>query len=152
MPNTGVIQGQDLVLYINVAGTPTPVAHSTSHTLEPSGETRDRVSKDTGKWRHKVMGLVGWTAGCEALACYDGFSYKDLFALFVNREPVTLKLAGRDAVDSNDNWVPEQVGDTFFEGEALILSIPLTAPNNEDATFSISLEGTGELKPKTVPL
>lgn len=150
MPNTGVIEGQDLVLYIDVAGTPTPVAHSTSHTLEPSGETRDRVSKDTGKWKTKVMGLLDWTAGCEALACYDGYTYKDIFALFVARAPVTIQIAGRDAVDANDNWTAEQVGDTYFEGDALIANLPLNMPNNEDATFSISFEGTGELKPLTV--
>lgn len=150
MPNSGVIEGQDLVLFIDVAGTPTPIAHSTSHTLEPSGETRDRVSKDTGKWKTKVMGLIGWTAGCEALACYDGYTYKDIFALFVNRASITLKLAGRDAVDDLDTWTPEASGDTYFEGDAFITGLPLTAPNNEDATFSISFEGTGPLTPKVV--
>lgn len=150
MPNQGVIEGQDLVLFIDVAGAPTPVAHSTSHTLEPSGDVRDRVSKDTGKWKKKVMGLIGWTAGCEALACYDGYSYKDIFALFVARQPVLLKLAGRAAVDDNDTWTPEDAGDTYFEGNAIIASMPLTAPNNEDATFSISFEGDGELTPKEV--
>jgi predicted secreted protein len=148
--NQGVIEGQDVVIFIDVEGTPTPVAHSTSHTLEPSGETRPRVSKDTGKWKSKVMGLLDWKAGCEALRCYDGFSYNDLFAIMVNREPITLKLAGRDAVDDNDTWKPEQVGDTYFEGDALIVGLPTTAPNNEDATFSIQFEGTGALTPKTV--
>lgn len=150
MPNTGVIEGQDLVLYIEVASVWTPIAHSKSHTLEPSGQTRERSSKDTGKWVHKVMSLLSWTAGCEALACHDGFSYNDIFALWVNRQPVKIKIAGRDAVDSNDTWTPEQVGDTYFEGQALIVNIPKNAPNNEDATFSISFEGTGKLEPKTV--
>ncbi|PTN08042.1 putative secreted protein [Mangrovibacterium marinum] len=148
--NTGVIEGQDLILYIEVEGVPTPIAHSTQHTLEPSVETRDRVSKDTGKWKNKVAGLLDWKAGCDALACYDGFSYATLFGLMISRQPVTLKLAGRDAVDSNDNWTPEQAGDTYFEGEAIISSLPKTAPNNADATFSVSFEGTGELTAKTV--
>lgn len=150
--NTGVIEGQDLVLYIEVAGVPTPVAHSTSHTLEPSAETRNRLSKDTGKWKNKVAGLLDWKAGCEVLAMYDEYSYHDLFALMVARTPVTLKLAGRDAIDTNDNWKPEQIGDTYYEGDAIITSLPLTAPNNADATFSISFEGTGALTPKTVAI
>lgn len=150
MPNTGVIEGQDLVLYIDVAGTPTPIAHSKTHTLEPVGEVRERVSKDTGKWKSKVAGLLDWKATCEALDCYDGYSYKELFALFVARAPVTIQIAGRDAVDDNDNWTAEAVGDTYFEGDAIIASLPRNLPNNEDAKFTISFEGTGELTPQTV--
>ena len=148
--NSGVIEGQDLLLYIDVEGTPTPVAHAKTHNLEPSAEVRDRVSKDTGKWKNKVAGLLDWKASCEALAMYDGYNYHSLFALMVARAPVTLKLAGRDAVDDNDNWTPEEVGDTYYEGSAIITGLPLTAPNNEDATFSCSFEGTGALEPKTV--
>lgn len=150
MPKTGVIEGQDLLLYIDVAGTPTPIAHATSHSIEPTAETRDRVSKDTGKWKAKVAGLLGWTASCEALACYDGYGYHDLLALMIAREPVTIKLAGRDAVDTNDNWQAEEVGDKYLEGEAIITGLPKNAPNNEDSKFSVSFEGTGPLVPKTV--
>lgn len=149
--NTGVIEGQDLVLFIETApGTWTPVAHGTSHSIEPSMETRDRLSKDTGKWKGKVASLLGWTASCEALACYDGTSYHTLYALMITRAEVKLKLAGRDAVDDNDNWVPEEIGDKYLEGGAFITGLPLTAPNNEDATFSISFEGNGPLELKTV--
>ena len=149
--NTGVIEGQDLLLYIDVAGVPTAIAHATSHSLEVTMETRDRVSKDTGKWATKVAGILGWTASCEALAMYDGYNYHSLFDLMVARTPVTVKLAGRIAVGDNDNWKTEQVGDSYYEGQALITGLPLTAPNNEDATFSCSFEGTGELEKKTVP-
>ncbi len=146
MANTGIIEGQDLILY--VAGT--AVAHATTHSLELSAETRDRVSKDTGKWKHKVAGLLGWTVSCEALACYDGHSYHELYALMVARAAVAVKFAGREAVDDEDTWMPEAVGDTYYEGSAIITGLPLTAPNNEDATFSCSFEGTGELGQKTV--
>lgn len=149
--NTGVIEGQDLVLFIETApGTWTAVAHGTSHSIEPTMETRDRLSKDTGKWKGKVGSLLGWTASCEALACYDGTSYHTLFALWVARTPVKLKLAGRDAVDDNDTWKPEEIGDKYLEGMALITGLPLNAPNNEDATFSISFDGDGPLESKTV--
>jgi len=148
--NTGVMEGQDLLLYIeSAAGVWTPIAHATSHSLEPTLETRDRLSKDTGKWKKKVAGLLGWTATCEALACYDGYSYSSLLALQIARTPVKLKLAGRAAEDDNDTWTPEQIGDKYWEGDAIITGLPLTAPNNEDATFSCSFEGTGALEEKT---
>lgn len=146
--NSGVIEGQDLLIFVGADA----IAHATTHSIEPSAETRDRLSKDTGKWKTKVVGLLGWTASCEALACYDGNSYHTLYAMMIARTPVTLKLAGREAVDSNDTWKPEQVGDKYLEGLAIITGLPLTAPNNEDATFSCSFEGTGPLESKTVAL
>jgi predicted secreted protein len=151
MPNSGVIEGTDLLLYIETApGVWTPVAHATTHSIEPSMETRERLSKDTGKWKQKVAGLLDWKASCEALACYDGNSYHTVYALMIARAKVKLKLAGRDAVDENDNWKEEELGDQFLEGDAFITGLPLTAPNKEDATFSISFDGTGPLEPKTV--
>lgn len=149
--NTGFIVGQDLLLYIETTtGVWTPIAHATSHTIEPSMEIRDRATKDTGKWKGKVPGLLGWTASCEALALYDSYSWHDLFALFKNRTKVKLKLAGR-AAGTEGQYVPEQVGDKYMEGSAYITSMPLTAPNMEDATMSVSFEGDGELEQKTVP-
>jgi len=141
--NTGVIEGQDLLLFVGA----TAIAHATTHSLEPSAEVRDRLSKDTGKWKNKVAGLLDWKANCDALACYDGNSYHTLFAMMIARTPVIVKLAGRAAVDDNDNWKPEQTGDTYYTGNAIITGLPLTAPNNEDATFSCSFEGTGPLTP-----
>jgi predicted secreted protein len=151
MANTGVIQGQDLLLYIETAtGVWTPIAHATSHTIEPNMEVRDRASKDTGKWKGKVAGLLGWTASAEALALYDSYSWHDLYALFIARTKVKLKLAGR-ATATDATWVAEQTADKYVEGDAYITSMPLTAPNNEDATMSITFEGDGKLEPKTVP-
>lgn len=150
MTNTGFIVGTDLLLYIETAaGVWTPIAHATSHSIEPSMETRDRATKDTGKWKGKVAGLLGWTASCEALALYDGYSWHDLFALFTNRTKVKIKLAGRTA-GTTGQYIPELAGDKYAEGSAYITSMPLTAPNNEDATMSVSFEGDGELEQKTV--
>ena len=144
--NTGIIEGQDLIIEVNGV----PIAHATSHSIEPSSETRERLSKDTGKWKGRVAGLLDWTASCDALACYDGNSYFTLLALMINREKVTLKMAGRAAVDANDNWTPEQVGDKYLEGEAYITGLPLSAPNNDDATFSCSFEAASKLEIKTI--
>jgi predicted secreted protein len=140
--NTGVIEGQDLLLYVGG----TAVAHSTTCVLTPSVETRDRLTKDTGKFKTKVGGLIDWEVSADALAAYDGNSYHTLFALMTARAAVTIKFAGRTV---GENWKTEQVGDKYFEGSAIITSMPMTAPNNADATFSISLTGTGLLDQKT---
>ena len=141
--NTGIIEGQDLLLY---AGG-TAIAHSTSCVFSPSVEVRDRLTKDTGKYKTKVGGLIDWEVSADALAAYDGHNYHTLFALMIARAAITVKFAGRTV---GENWKTEQVGDKYFEGSAIITSMPLTAPNNADATFSITLAGTGlpDLKTK----
>lgn len=143
---TRVYEGQDLLLFVEG----TAVCHSTTHSLEVTLDLRDRVSKDTGKWKGKKPNLLGWKASCDALACYNGYNYHELYAMMIAREPVTVKLAGHAAIDDNDTWTPEASGDTYYEGSAYITGLPLSAPNNEDATFSCSFEGDGELEQKTV--
>jgi predicted secreted protein len=150
MAKTGVFEGQDLIVFVEVEGTMTPIAHCTSHTLEVNTDVRDRLSKDTGRWKGKKAGLLGWTISVEALATYDGYGYHDLFDLQIAREPVTIKAAGRAAVDDNDTWQAEEVGDNYYEGKALISGLPMNAPNVEDATFTCNFEGDGELTKKEV--
>lgn len=149
--NTGFIQGQDYVLSIMVSTTWTPIAHSTSHTLEVNMETRDRSSKDTGKWKGKVAGLLGWSATSESLALYDGYSFADLKALMDGRTKVQVKLSGRAAsVGGDDLYLPQATGDDYYEGYGYITSLSLNAGNAADATCSCTIEGDGELDSKTV--
>lgn len=146
--NTGIIEGQDLLVYVDA----TPIAHSTTCTMTPTMETRDRVTKDTGKWKSKKAGLLDWEVTSEGLAMYGSGNYNDLYAAMITRAPVTIKFSGRDAVDDNDTWTAQQDGDTYYEGQGYITNLPETAPNNEDATFTITITGDGELGQKTLPI
>jgi predicted secreted protein len=143
--NTGIIEGQDLVLYVSGSA----VAHSTTCTLSPTVETRERISKDTGKYKTKVAGLIDWEVSADALACYGTTNYMALYLLMIARTPLAVKFQGRAAVDALDNWIPEATGDKYYTGNAIITSMPMTAPNNADATFSITLSGTGTLTQAT---
>jgi predicted secreted protein len=148
--NTGFIEGQDYVLSIMVSTTWTPIAHSTSHTLEVNMETRDRSSKDTGRWKGKVAGLLGWSATSESLALYDSYSFFDLKALMDARTKVQVKLAGRAAGGAGDDtYKATAVGDDYYEGYGYITALSLNAANASDATCSCTIEGDGELESKT---
>jgi predicted secreted protein len=149
--NTGFIQGQDYVLSIMVSTTWTPVAHSTSHTLEQTLETRDRSSKDTGSWKGKVAGLLGWRATSESLALYDGYSFNDLKTKMDARTKVQVKMSGRAASGGGDDlYTAQAVGDDYYEGYGYITSLSLNAGNAADATCSCTIEGDGELESKVV--
>ena len=140
MANTGIIQGQDLVVYVDGSA----VAHSTNCVFTPSVEVRDRVSKDTGKYKTKVAGLIDWEVSADGLACYGSGNYFALYTKMLLRAEVDIKFAGRSAGDGTENYTAEADDDYFYSGHALITALPLTAPNNADATFSITLAGTGE--------
>ena len=143
--NTGVIQGQDLLVYVGA----TPIAHSTTCVLTPTVEVRDRLDKDSGKYKAKVGGLIDWEISADALAAYDGYNYHTLYALMVARVELVCKFEGRAAVGANDNWTAEQTGDKYLQGNGIITGMPITAPNNADATFSITISGSGLLELKT---
>lgn len=146
MANTGVVQGQDFMLYIGGV----PVAHSQTCTLSPTVEVRDRISKDTGKYKTKVAGLIDWEVSSDALACYGAVNYFDLYATMILRAAVVVKFSGRAVGDGTENYTAEVEDDFYYTGNAIITAMPMSAPNNADATFSITLAGTGELAQEQV--
>jgi predicted secreted protein len=149
-PTTGFINGSDLLLHINTgtADTPiwTPVAHTTSHTVDSSSETKDRMTKDLssgGKWKAKSISGLSVSITCEGLLIYDPtFTYKDLLAKWKAADPVLLKYGFRQGI--------EQTGDTYEEGEFVITSLSQTTPAGEDGTFSATFENSGEVFTKIV--
>ena len=44
-------------------------------------------------------------------------------------------------------WTPK--ANTGYKGKAIITSLELSAPDGENATFSVNLQGTGALDPVT---
>jgi len=148
MPNTGVIFGGDMLFYVEVsAGTWTPVAHATSHTLSETAETITRKSKDTGKYPiRKVIGF-DWTVKAEALKTYDGYGYHDLKTLYRAGLPIVVKMSGRTAGDG----VTELEGDKYEQGTGVITSVESSNAQGEDETFSITIEAAGPLETKAVP-
>ncbi|MCK5632668.1 hypothetical protein KAH94_02890 [bacterium] len=154
MANTGIVEGQDMLIYISEddGATYDAIAHATSHTMVINTETRQRNTKDTGKWDAKKAGLLSWSMTSESLLAYDSFSFNDLLAAQKLRVPVKVKYAGRPAVDSNDDWTPEVAADSFEEGMAIIESVTRNDAKNADSTMSISLVNDGELATHTVPV
>lgn len=148
-PTTGFVNGSDLLLYLNTSSTSTPawtpVAHTTSHTVDFSSETKDRVTKDistNGKWKVKAVSGISATITCEGLVIYDSgsLSYNTILAKMKAGATVLLKFGFRE----------EETGDTYEQGEFIISSISQTSPAGEDTTFSATFENSGEITTETV--
>lgn len=140
-----IIEGRDLMLYINTGSeatpTYTPQAAATSHTITYSGETKERVTKDTanGAYSEKKVTKLGVSIKCEALVSFgDAAGYDKLLSVMKEREAVKLKYG----------FSAEVTGDKYEEGMFIITSLEQSSAAGEDATYSATFENTGVVETK----
>ena len=146
-----VIKGGDLMLFVGGKS----IAYATSHTLTISADTKETSSKDSGgKWQTSEAGIMSWTANSENLMGNEsqGYSYDELFALMIAREPIDVRFAlegdstdyGANKLDAvpTGGWKPAT---KYYEGKALITALTKNAPNGDKASFTCDLTGIGAL-------
>jgi len=170
-----VINGGDMMLFIKEAnGTVKSIAFATSHTLTVSTDTQQTSTKDDGgKFQSSDYGIISWSASSENLCSYDGagYNYQDLINLMLSQTKVTAtfsvennsgssypyasKLNSVDETTDN-TWTPGAAGtigsqskSLGYTGTVLITSVEVNAPNGENATFTVQLQGDGPLEPTT---
>lgn len=154
--NTGIINGGDIMLYVNTgteqAPTWTPSAHATEHKISHSTELRKRKTKDTGKSSQKKAGEQTTTITVAALATYGTHNYFDLRTLQLAGTEVMLKYSGRPEADvtAGKCEIAEQVGDKYEQGKFIITSLERTDPTDADSTMSCTFENSGLPEVKTV--
>jgi predicted secreted protein len=136
--------GGDMMLFISTL----PVAFSTAAKLEIKLATRETSSKDSGYWKEKLAGRMDWSCSSDAL--YTGVltgtatttSFDELYTLMIARTALTVVFgratgaAGAQTVDSTKKK---------FTGSAFITSLSVNAPDGDNTSYSISLEGSGSL-------
>lgn len=140
------IEGRDIMLYANTGTsdetpTYTATAASKSHSINYRGETKERVTKDTGggAWSEKRVTKLGVSIKVEALTVYNvDCGYDKLLEIMKSRQPVLLKYGFKE----------EETGDTYEEGKFVITSLEKNDPADDDSTYSASFENSGEVKTK----
>lgn len=124
------------------------VFHSTEASISMSREFKERSTKDTDGIEI-APGVKSWSASCSALGVQalpvgatNALAFEQLFD----------KYDGDSTIDIEFKLVgdPDAVGTTFYKGKAYIESLELNAPNEEDATASISLRGSGVIEKDVV--
>lgn len=140
------IEGRDIMLYANTGTsdetpTYTATAAAKSHSINYSGETKERVTKDTGSgaWSEKRVTKLGASIKVEALTVYNvDCGYDKLLEIMKSRQPVLLKYGFKE----------EETGDTYEEGKFVITSLEKNDPADDDSTYSASFENSGEVTTK----
>ncbi len=151
--NTGIIDGGDILVYVQVATVWTPVAHCTECSIQNSTEVRTRSTKDTGRFDEKRAGKQGTTISVSALATYGSYNYFDLRALQLAGTPVVLKYSGRPEADvtSGKAVISEQAGDKYETGTFIITSVERNDAKDADSTMTASFENSGAINIATAP-
>lgn len=141
MATTGKHTGNAMLIYTSTDGgtTYTALAHSTNHTMNISSNLLDTNTKDTGGWMEKLDSLKSWGMSVEALHAFDATNgFDELIALQIAGTLIKVKFS------------TTETGDAYWEGDAYIESMDLNAPQDDLASYSCSLVGSGALTPATV--
>ena len=123
-------------LIVKISGT--PVAHSTSATLNINQSLADATSKDSAGWSENIRALRDWSIDVDGLTDYSAsFGSDELADLIISR------------ADAEIEFGTGTTGDTKYTGTVNLASLTQDAPLEDVASFSGSLTGTGALTKAT---
>ena len=144
-----IIKGRDLMLFNSDGHS---YAYATNHTLTITAETTDVSSKDHGVWGASEVSRYTWEITSENLYTTD--EYDSMFDTMLAGNAITVRFGLKtDQADMSKNvadgdtslpyWTSQN---TFYEGKVIITSLTANANNGDNATYSITLTGTGNIK------
>lgn len=148
---TQIIKGDDLMLFKDNKS----LAYATSHVLTLTGDAVSVSSKDHGIWQGNEVNKLSWEITSENL--YTADDYDVLFTAMIARQPIDVifgkekedKSTGKNVVDGDyTNWTPTATGS--YGGKCVITSLVANANSGDNATYSLTLKGTGKIEKKTV--
>jgi TP901-1 family phage major tail protein len=132
-----IINATDVVLKIDTAAGTSyeSVLYATSASLSISRELRDSTTKDSSGFSESLAGLMSWELSSDSFvnfATATGLQSDELITEMLSGTPeVTVQFG--------------VVGTKSYTGSAFITSISMDAGVEENATFSVTLQGTGQL-------
>lgn len=130
-----VTNSTDLKLYVGGVA----VACATDATLTLNIAMREVLCKDTAAWRNILPGVRSWSvsgSGLHDIGATNGGN--DLAMLGINRTYVVVKLS------------TEESGEFYLTGSGYVGECTINSPGaEENATYSFSIEGDGELSTGT---
>ena len=141
------VEGSDLMIFVDNKS----IALATSCKLGISVETVETSSKDSGgKWATKKAKKISWNLSTEnlfAAESTEGSVFNDMFKKVVGtNEFEAIFTTANEAQDivPEAGWTPK--ANTGYKGKVVITSMEVNAPNGDNATYSVSFEGTGPLE------
>lgn len=145
--NNDLVNGDSLLLYLTSGKT--VVAYATSCSVQVDQETIDTSSKFSCRWNANMGGRASYTISADALYCNNasGLSFDGLLDMMVEGKNVDWYIGQEEAWTGTCENNPHTLDTSkpYYSGKALVTSVSLSAGNNEIASCSISLTGSGEI-------
>ena len=127
-----ILRGVDVLVKVDIAGTPTTIAGQRNATLSLSSDSIDTTAKDTGDWRTFLAGLKSWTLSCDGLYVDGDPALEELQSKFESGTAVAVTMT-------------EEGGAWTATGNAVITSLDYDASLEDVMTVSAEFQGTGAL-------
>ena len=108
-------------------------ACSTTCTFNVSVEQKEVTSQSSAWFRQFKNDIASWSVTCDGLITLSGFSYLFMLDKQLTREAIEIKFVVDNGID----------GLTIINGICNITSLAINAPQNDVATYNISLQGSG---------
>lgn len=150
-----IVKGKKLMVWVKSgSGNYTSIGYCTNHTLSTSASTisvshKDLADAGSGKWDDQDIDTLSWTITAEAFYAnsQEGIGFADVFGYYAAGTVLDLKFAV--AADSTTGvptggWAVPSTG-TILTGKAIISSMDVNAPTDDNASFSVTFTGKGAL-------
>lgn len=150
-----IIRGKKLMVFVKSGeGTYKSIGFSTNHTLSTSASTisvshKDLADAGAGKWDDQEIDTLSWTITSESFYANqaEGITFADLFGYYAAGTVLDLKFgvaADNTSGVPTGGWTVPSSG-TVLSGKAVITSVDLNAPVDDNASVSITFTGRGAL-------
>ena len=164
--NNDLVKGNDLWLYLvelgdsamtsGMVATAKVLAYSQSCSLEVNVDTLDVTTKLNCRWNAVLPGNGAYTVSSDNLYCLQSvaaansaFTVDDLFEAMVAGDNIGWVMAQDNSARPGSECGQVLGPDTekpYYYGEGAITSLSITGGNNEIATSSLTITGSGEVK------
>jgi predicted secreted protein len=143
MATTGITNGTLIAIYKDISGTLTKIANATSNDFSITKDMIETTNKDSAGAKEYIAGEYGYTMSVEGMFEEDasvgaGISWKEIITDLLAGTSVTIVMTSNVS------------GDLKLSGSAFFNELNLTAPQNDVATFTASIQGTGALTVGTI--
>ena len=98
--------------------------------LNMETETSETTTKDSGVWAESEATGLSWSVDCDGLVVVDDDGLEALEEAWRTLSKVTVKYGTHEK---------------YKTGQAIITSLSQNSPSKEKTTYSVSLQGVGEL-------
>ncbi len=134
-----ILNATDVVLKVTVDDGLKAIAHCTSASISINMDLRDSTTKSSGGWQENLGGLRSYELSGDAFVdIVEDTEKSDILELWTvwNQRTAVIVSFG--------------IAGMLYEGTALITSLSIDAGVEENATFSISLTGSGALTQNSI--